>query len=475
MASFVVTIGVAFVVRFWIPRFLGPEGFGLLHFSEQFAITMFFIVTFGTDVYIRKEVAQRPEHASDFFGGLLLFRLGLTAIVAIIIALALHTMNKDPLVWKLVYTFSIGQMFFVLNTTLGAILEARGTIGALAAVNAAVKIMWGAGCVGGLLLGMGPMAIAISFLFGEAVKVPVLYSATRKYVGLQIRFNSDGFKTIVVASLPYCINYVALGIYSKIGVTILSALTNDKEVGWLGAATNITFIIFLFVPILRSVLMPMGARIAQDSTAALNKTLLATIRIVLMVTVPMAALLALNASVIIEHIYTNSFESSIRSLQIISPLIPLSFSCTISGIYLIQLGKVWTVAKLSVAALAVNLILNALLIPPLYQLFGDGGGGIATALSLVITEMMATTLYFRQVRHTVTSGGRRIYWLLTRLLLACGIVAAIAQFVASHGLWAILIEIASYCILGYLLGVLPVKEFLLAMKNLPAKKKHSEH
>lgn len=465
MASFGVTLAVAFVVRFWIPRFLGPEAFGILHFSEQFAMTMFFIVTFGTDVYIRKEVASRPDHASEFFGGLLLFRLGLSAVIAIVIAAALFMMDKDPMVWHLAYAFSLGQMLFVMNTSLGAILEARGTIGELATVNAVVKIIWGAGCVGGLLLGMGPMAVAISFLFGETLKVPVLFSAARKHVGLKMRFSLEGTKMIIIASLPYCINYVALGVYNKIGVTLLSALTNDQEVGWYGAAVNITFIIFLFIPILRAIVMPMGARLAQESTELLNKTLLITARVMMMITVPMAALLALNAQPVIGQIYTESYYPSVRTLQISTPLIPLTFLCSISATYLIQLGHIWRLAKISVVALVFNIVLNASLIQSAHQFFGDGGGGIAASLSVVATECLVASLFFRQLRKTVTTGGRQFAWLLLRLFVVCGIVGAIHSFVASLGLWCILIDTAAYCVLGLLFGVLPIRDFIAALKS----------
>ena len=471
MASFVVTFGVAFVVRFWIPRFLGPEDFGRLHFSEQFAMTLFFIVTFGTDVYIRKEVAQRPDHASDFFGGLLLFRLCLSALVGVIIAVALSQMNKEPIVWRLVYTFSLGQMLFVFNTTLGAVLEARGTISALAMVNAVVKVLWGIGCAGGLLMGMGPMAIAVSFLIGEMLKVPVLYSAARRNVGLRMEFHMAGFKAIIIASLPYCLNYVALGIYSKIGVTVLSALTNDKEVGWFGAATNITFIIFLFIPILRSILMPMGARLAKESTDMVNKTLLATTRIMLMVTVPIAVMLSLNASFIIEKIYTDSFLPASASLRIISPLVPISFLCTISGVYLIQVGNIWRVARISIIALLFNIGLNAILIAPIHRYFGDGGGGIATAIAVVITESLVVTLYFLIIRKRILTGGRPIAWLVFRLILSCGVLTGIHQFIGGKGFITIFIEILAYIIIGLIAGVLPINELKKAISSLSSRSK----
>src|SRR3954447_2371242 len=73
--SLVGTWTVALVVRFFLPRYLGPERFGLYSFSDAFAATYFVFLGLGIDAYIQKEIPARPRHASDFLGGVLVFRL----------------------------------------------------------------------------------------------------------------------------------------------------------------------------------------------------------------------------------------------------------------------------------------------------------------------------------------------------------------------------------------------------------------
>jgi len=61
------TWSIALGIRVILPRHLGPSLFGTLQFADAFASTFFVLVSLGMETYIRKEVAVRPEHASDFY------------------------------------------------------------------------------------------------------------------------------------------------------------------------------------------------------------------------------------------------------------------------------------------------------------------------------------------------------------------------------------------------------------------------
>src|SRR5690606_19312243 len=104
-ASLVGTLGVAVTVRIWMPRYLGPDAFGVLHFAEEFAAACMFFTSLGVETYIKRDVAPRPEHASDFFGGLIQVRLLATVVVWMAMAALLLSMGKSPLEWRLVYLF----------------------------------------------------------------------------------------------------------------------------------------------------------------------------------------------------------------------------------------------------------------------------------------------------------------------------------------------------------------------------------
>lgn len=79
--SLVATWGVGLVVRFWLPRQLGPELFGQYSFADGLAATLLGCAGLGIDTYIQKEIPVRPGHASDFYGGTVLLRVLLATLL----------------------------------------------------------------------------------------------------------------------------------------------------------------------------------------------------------------------------------------------------------------------------------------------------------------------------------------------------------------------------------------------------------
>src|SRR5262245_16027614 len=73
-SSLVLTWGVGLVIRFWIPRHLGPDIFGQFNRADALTANLFALTYLGLDNYIQKTVAVRLEAASEFFGGVLSLR-----------------------------------------------------------------------------------------------------------------------------------------------------------------------------------------------------------------------------------------------------------------------------------------------------------------------------------------------------------------------------------------------------------------
>ena len=81
--SLVVSWTLSLVIKFQLPRQIGPERFGALNFSDNFAGVFFILLDLGVDVYIMREVSVRPKHASDFFGGVVLLRVVLSVVLVV--------------------------------------------------------------------------------------------------------------------------------------------------------------------------------------------------------------------------------------------------------------------------------------------------------------------------------------------------------------------------------------------------------
>ena len=73
--SLALTWGIALVITFKLPRYLGPLALGWYRYGFEYAATLAVFLHFGVDTYISREIAVRPKHASDFFGGIVIARV----------------------------------------------------------------------------------------------------------------------------------------------------------------------------------------------------------------------------------------------------------------------------------------------------------------------------------------------------------------------------------------------------------------
>src|ERR1700733_11347641 len=127
--SLVCTWTVTLLIRFQLPRFLGPLEFGAFNFADSFAASFFAFLDFGVDVYIQKEVSVRPKHASDFIGGLLLLRGVAAALLCAAMLIVLRITNRSGEVQFAAALFAAGYLITSMNTTFGALLQASTRVG----------------------------------------------------------------------------------------------------------------------------------------------------------------------------------------------------------------------------------------------------------------------------------------------------------------------------------------------------------
>src|SRR3954470_20483145 len=151
-ASLLATWTVALAVRFQLPRHLGPIRFGNFNFCDSFSAAFFVFLGLGIETYIQKEVPVRPKHASDFFGGVLVVRAGLSMLVLAAMATVLAVTGRPQELQLTALLFGLTQAVMGFNLSIAAMLQASTQVGPLAAMNVISKLLWGFGVVIGIWL-----------------------------------------------------------------------------------------------------------------------------------------------------------------------------------------------------------------------------------------------------------------------------------------------------------------------------------
>jgi O-antigen/teichoic acid export membrane protein len=446
--SLMLTWGIALGVRLFMPRYLGPDQFGVLNFADAFTATVFVLLSLGVDTYIRKEVSVDPSTASTFFSGVTVLRLAGALVLFAGMQAFLVITDRPRETWALVHVYGGACLLMSLNLSFAALLHARGTVDGLSLLNIASKLVWGGGVLITIVAGLPLVGIPLALLASELLKTVVSARLVQRHLALSWKVDLLGAKVALVGSLPMFLNFAAHTIYNKLDVSILAVVAGDREVAWYGAASLVAGLAMMVTPMIGWVLMPLFARARARSDEEYTRVMRRSLELVLAIAFPTSLLLGLGAEPIIVLLYGNDFAPAAASLRVLSIIFVFTYVAILSANALILTGRAWTQAFISIAGLALNPFLNWLLLTRAAQL-GDGGAGVGAAWAQVGTELGVTAAMTALVGRRAFD--RRSVVMIVKTLVVCGVVIAI-DLLALQGLHG-LVRLAVDGVL-YLLGVL---------------------
>src|SRR5262249_17602064 len=161
----------------------------------------------------------RPAHASEFLGGILAARAVMAALLLGALGVWLGSGKFDASFRAAVVCFALGQVCFVTNNTLAALLHAQGRVSGLSALNLGAKLFWGATVIVCLVLHAGLGWMALAFLVSEAVRTAVLMPLVRHHLGVRFRWKAVATTQVLVASAPLYLTLISQAVSSRLNAT----------------------------------------------------------------------------------------------------------------------------------------------------------------------------------------------------------------------------------------------------------------
>jgi O-antigen/teichoic acid export membrane protein len=466
--SLLATWGLALIVRIQLPRHLGPVAFGNLNFAESFAASFFVFIGFGVETYVQKEVAVRPDHASDFFGGVVLVRAIIGVALFAIMATTLRVTHRPTSLVAIVLVFGATQYLMALGQFLSSMLRASTTVNALAAVNVASKILWAIGIVIGIAVDAPLMAFALPALLSEALRIVVLWRAAQSSVGLKWRIDRKVTTDVLVRSLPYFASAIAITLVNRLDVSMLEFIAPGPEVGWYSAANNLASLAMLLSPLVSWVLMPLLARARQRSREECFSILRRALEGFLVGTIPVTLIIALGADFWVRLLFGESFAPAAMSLRVLAPMFIATYACMVLSIGLVVIDRPWLVTIISLAGIIVQ---PAFTFTALHftKRLGPGGVGAAAAFGVVSMEvfMMVILLWFLG---RLAIDRRNLVATLKSILVALLIVPLDHYYLVRLGWVRFVADIFVYAVIALLVQVESIKDIRSAIAAIRARK-----
>ena len=442
--SLMATWAVALGVRFILPRHLGPAAFGVYATAESVAGMAFVFAGLGLDTYIQREVSVRPEHANDFFGGVLLVRLLLMPVLILgAVLFAGRTHPEAAVLWAVVI-FGITQGLVVTNASLAALLQASTKVSKLAVANVITKLVWGVGIVVVVQFTKFYPLLALPLFAGEVMKSAMLWPSVRKEVRLQLRFDRTQTRVVLALCVPFFVNTISYTMGNKLDVSLLASLSSDEEVGFYSAAQNIASLAMLLAPLEAWVITPLLTRAVKRSEDEFFGILRRAVEGILIVAVPATMMISLGADFWMKIAVGPKYAPGAPSLAQLAPSFVFTYAAVLLATALIILGRSWTVTVISLVRLALQPILMMVVVPYGFRNWGEGGAGMADALVFTVLEFFAAAMFLMALGKR--SFDRRLLFTVFKSIVAFAAAVATHRLLASIGPWRLIADAVVYTV-----------------------------
>jgi len=377
-------------------RILGPEGAGKYGFAVVVHAFLEIVTNFGLNTLLTRDVAKDRSQTNRYLTN--------TAILRLIILLAIT---------PLVFLFLLGwRRFFALSddTTLTIILLTLSLIpGSIAAaltsvflayekmeypaaittVTTIIRVSLG---VMVLLMGLGIVGLATVAIVTNIVTVLILlYLVVRLILRPRLEFEPRFSKRMVATSYPLMLNHLLATLFWRVDVTLLQPMKGDAVVGWYTTAYRFLDALNIIPSAFTVAIFPVMSRYAKEAKEALVRTYTTSLKVLLIISLPVALLTTFYAEGIILVVGGQAYlPHAAIALRLLIWSIPFGFINSVTQYVLIAIDKQRFLTGAFVVGASFNLIANLLLIPAFsYQ---------AAAVTTILSEVVLLLPFYYGIR-----------------------------------------------------------------------------
>ena len=467
--SLACTWTVAVLVRFAVPRHLGPLQFGELSFAETFTAGFFVFANLGIDTYTMRETVSHPKHVSDYFAGVHLLRLMISVALMFALLSVLFMRGKSPALLLAAEVWALTHAMITVNGTLGTVLQAMGSTERLAVANVIAKMAWGIGLLFALWYGDANtlFLFVVPALASEVLRCWLIYPAARSAVGLHFRVDVAATREVLKASLPYNLGAIAIALGAPLNFVALELLNTDKhEPGWYGATLNLATLALVFSPMLQWVQMPLLARARRRSSAEVNAILAYSLEALLVISIPLALIGALGGQLFVRLALGAAYAPATMAFQVLVVMIVFTCAAMILANGLITHGKGWALSALSVANVLAAPLFSVVLVPIMHRSLGTGGEAAGAAIALALTEVIVVGLAFARMGPGLLTA--RLVKAVGKSLVACAVVVGVHWRFAGYGDARLVLDLLVYGLFALVLRVVDFRELRQLVRDVRA-------
>ena len=390
LAERIFRMGVLLFVGIYVARYLGPERYGLLSYSNSFVGIFTAIALLGLDGIVVRELVKSPENRDKLLGTSFILKVVGTLLMWLMILVALFFTNNDLLTNTLIaiIAFSvIFQAFNVIDFNFQAEVKSKYVVQAqlvqllvtsvtkIILVVKELPLIWFASvfCLDAIILALG-LAYA--------------YSYNRGSINIW-KWDSKYAKTLLLESWPLMFSYMSYLIYAKIDRVMIKEMLDEYSVGIYSAAYVLYEApLFIALMVAKSVYPLLVQYYHENKNKLFNYyTILSSYMTLLSYMIVL--FFYIFHEELIQVTFGDNFEDSSRILVLLSlGLIPM-FNAFLRSSYITISGYQKIILYTSLFSSIFNVILNYFLI----NAFGVQGAVYSTVLTQILSLFVLNAVF----------------------------------------------------------------------------------
>ena len=377
-------MGLGLLVGIWVARYLGPGGFGILHYAIAFVTLFTTLATMGLNNIIIRDVVRKPHEKDEVMGTAFVLKLLGGFFISILAVSLIYLFKPDDR----------QTLFLVAIISTGMIFRAFDVIEFWFQAQVKSKYIIFAKTSGYLLINIvkiiaiyiqAPISVFAGILSAEIVLGAVGLVIVYQWQGYLLNawsWSRKRAKSLLTESWPLIISGIVITIYMRTDQIMLGEMVGDSAVGIYSATVRISEMWYLIPNTLVKSVFPKVVQAKEISQKIYYERLQQLFYSVAVLSYSVAIPITFFSTQIVTLIYGDNYAAAgpVFSIHIWSGLF-VSLGVA-RGPWLITEG----LTKFSAASTATGSVINVVLNYFLIAKYSIIGAAIATVISQIFAS-----------------------------------------------------------------------------------------
>lgn len=438
---------IDFVFAAFYLRVLGPAESGA--YATAIAIVLWFeiVANWGLNTFLIREVSQDRSRAGHYLWNSTVLRAVTTLIGAlpVLVYVGAVSLTGNPLsadILLAIGLLALGMVFSGMGQGVAGLFYAYESAeypAAIATVTTILKVAFG---VAVLLLGSGYLGLAAISILVNIITLGLLIGLAFRLFPLRAQpWQVDWAlqRRMLAISYPLMLNHLLATVFWQIDVPLLRQYNGEAVVGWYNAAYKWVNAFNVIPSFFTFALFPILSRQALTALDDARRTYRLSVKLLVLVALPLAALVTWLANSMIGALGGAEFlPDGAIALRLVIWSIPIGWINSVTNYMIISLGLERRLTLAFILGVGFNLIANLIFLPRYSY--------VAASLVTILSEVVLLLAFNRFLRRRLppVEWGRLLWrpalagllmlgglWLSAKLHLLAAVVLGLGIYVAA--------------------------------------------